>query len=238
MKRKKCCGLILVLAGLMLTGCSQEALYELTEEEQQLVVNYSAHMVSKFNTYQKDGLTYFSQENEPEAIIEETEMTENTEMTTGDMTSGGEIADIPEEGISTTLEEVFEDTGLKISYSGCEIADTYLENDIYALKPSYGKTFVILKLTAENEKEEAVILDNMSAGNSFSLKGMLDSGDKYNTPAVMTLLTNDFVTYEGTIEPQAVVDMVLIFEIPEGTTKMDHLVLKINKNDTIFEINL
>ena len=70
MKRKKCCGLILVLAVLMLTGCSQEALYELTEEEQQLIVNYSAHMVSKFNTYQKDGLTYVPQEDESEVIIE------------------------------------------------------------------------------------------------------------------------------------------------------------------------
>ena len=107
-----------------------------------------------------------------------------------------------------------------------------------AKKEGYEQIAALFLETAENEKEEAITLDNMSSGNSISLKGTLDSGEKYHTPAVLTLLTNDFCTYEGIIEPQAIAEMVLIFEIPEGTTAIDNLILKINKNDTIFEINL
>lgn len=45
------------MAGLMLTGCG-DAAYDLTDKEESIIVNYAAHMVTKYNTYQKEGLAY------------------------------------------------------------------------------------------------------------------------------------------------------------------------------------
>ena len=83
MKQKKWRGIILLLLGcLMLTGCG-EAPYELTDEEQQLIVSYSAHVVSKFNRYQKDGLTHVP--NLEEELADEQEVVPET----GKLDSGG-----------------------------------------------------------------------------------------------------------------------------------------------------
>ena len=57
----------------MLTGCGTKA-YDLTEAEESQIVNYAVHVVSKHNSYQKDGLVYVDQsaeETEPEEQPEE-----------------------------------------------------------------------------------------------------------------------------------------------------------------------
>ncbi len=51
---------------LLLTGCGTKA-YDLTEAEESQIVNYAVHVVSKYNSYQKDGLVYVDQS------VEETE---------------------------------------------------------------------------------------------------------------------------------------------------------------------
>jgi len=51
-------------------------------------------------------------------------------------------------------------------------------------------------------------------------------------------LLNDFTTYEGTIEPQEVVEMVIVFEIPAETESVEEVELKIEKNGEKFQINL
>ena len=54
----------------------------------------------------------------------------------------------------------------------------------------------------------------------------------------MTLLLNDFTTYEGTLEPQVAEEMVIVFEIPAETEVVEAVELKIERNDNIFQINL
>lgn len=244
MKQKKCRGLLLLLLGsLMLTGCG-EAPYELTEEEQQLIVSYSAHVVSKFNRYQKDGLTYVpnageNEIEESEEVIPETEQPEkNTEVVDGEASNVTENAVAEEPAEETTFDSVYADMGLTFTYLGNEVTDTYMEDDTYAVNAGLGKKLLVLKVNVENQTEEAVAIDNLSAGDVFSAKYAMDSGKNYNAKAVMTLLINDFTTYEGTIEPQTAVEMVIVFEIPAETTAVEELILKIDRNGNIFQINL
>lgn len=241
MRQKKYQGLLLLmLGGLLLSGCG-EAPYELTEEEEALIVSYSAHVVSKYNIYQKDGLVYVADdveeevETETEAATEAEEDTQSSAQMTG---STGSSAESAEEAVTATLSSIYADTGLTISYAGCEVADSYMDSSAYAAKPSNGKGFLVLYFTVKNQAEEAIEFNNFGSGISYSARYEMESGKLYNAPSVMTLVSNEFSTYEGTIEPQEAVEMVLLFEIPLETTEVDSLILKINRNAKVFEINL
>ena len=45
-----------LVAATVMTGCGTK-IYDMTDEEQQLIVNYSAYALSKHNIYQPDGMT-------------------------------------------------------------------------------------------------------------------------------------------------------------------------------------
>ena len=249
MKQKKWRGaLLLILGCLMLTGCG-EAPYELTEEEQQLIVSYSAHVVSKFNRYQKDGLTHVpnleaqlaeEQEVVPETeVIPETEEPEdNTENQTPETGENVESTEVEEPAEEKTFDSVFAETGLTFTYLGNDVTASYMQDATYAVNAGFGKNLLVLKWKVENLTEEAVTVDNMSSDDVFSAKYVMESGKAYNAKAVMTLLLNDFTTYEGTIEPQEAVEMVIVFEIPAETESVDKVELKIEKNGEKFQINL
>ena len=241
MRQKRYRGLMLLMLGsLLFSGC-QEAPYELTEEEEALIVNYSTHVVSKFNIYQKNGLTYVADKEESEtevdteAVLDTEASGENNANSSGTVSGSSENA---EETVAATLTSIYEDTGLTITYAGHEIMDSYMESSAYAAKPSNGKTFLVLNLQVENQTEEAITFNNFGSGTSYSARYQMETGKMYNAPSVMTLMSKEFSTYEGTIEPQTTVEMVLLFEIPIETTEVDSLILKIDRNGKVFEINL
>ena len=243
-KMKKKCqrGFILLLGCLMLSGCGlQEAPYELTEEERQLVVSYSAHVVAKFNNYQKDGLTFVPEiEEEPELPSEIVpESSGQEELPSVDMSGNGGGEVIPDNSpTQATLDSVYGETGLTFTYLGNEITSSYMQDSLYAVNSGYGKTLLVVKVNVENLTNEAVTMDNLTSGDTFSANYLMDSGSKYNAKSVMTLLENDFTTFAGTIEPQTAVEMVMIFEVPAETTAVENFDLKINRNGKSFQINL
>lgn len=230
MKQRKGYGILLVLGCLMLTGCA-DAPYELTEEERQLIVSYSAHVVSKFNRYQKDGLTHVPNLEEELREEEETQQPSETEQDGSDGETGvsGEPTDADNVPDMIAFDNAFADTGLTFSYLSSEIMESYMEDDSYAVNANSGKTLFVLNIRVENPTEEAVVLNNMTSGDVYNAKYVLDSGKTYNAEAVMTLLLNDFTTYEGTIEAQSSVDMIIVFEIPAETETVSDLKLQVRR---------
>lgn len=239
MKQKKYHGLLLLMLGTLVFGGCQEAPYELTETEEALIVSYSSHIVSKYNIYQKDGLVYVADKEEetkkPADVPTEAD-TENesvsTEVVSGD--AGGST----EETVKGTLGSIYEDTGLVISYEKCEIADSYMDGNLYAARPSVGKKFLILHFNVDNQTEEDIEFYNFGSGTGYSVKFQMEEGKGYHAPSVISLVSNEFSTYEGIIEAQKVADMVLLFEIPQESTEISSLSLKIDRNGKVFEINL
>ena len=61
---------VAAVTALLLGGCGEQP-YSLTEDEEGMIVDYSAHAVAKFNTSQPDGLANVSRnEQETEAVDE------------------------------------------------------------------------------------------------------------------------------------------------------------------------
>ena len=73
--------IILIALSLMLSGCGTP-MFELTDKEHELIVNYSAYIVGKYNIYQKDGIKRVPEETESEVESEtESEGSEEPEDT-------------------------------------------------------------------------------------------------------------------------------------------------------------
>lgn len=238
MRQKKYRGLLLLMLSTFVLGGCQEAPYELTETEEALIVSYSSHIVSKYNIYQKDGLVYVADKEEEDKPTEvETEADTEKEPVSTEIAAGN-TGNGTQEAVKETLSSVFEDTGLVISYENYEVADSYMDGSVYAARPSVGKSFLILHLTVDNQTEEAIDFHNFGTGTGYSVKFQMEEDKWYHAPSVISLVSKEFSTYEGTIEAQQSTDMVLLFEIPQEITQINSLILKIDRNGKVFEINL
>ena len=132
---------LLLLISTMLCGC-QTALYEMTEEEENIIVRYAAYVLAKHNIYQKDGMVVVNpellepEEKDSEIPIdtpEETE-TENDSEDVQQENSSQDIAEAPQnqpENSVSLAEAVGYDGQLQITYTGFLVTDNYMERIIF-----------------------------------------------------------------------------------------------------------
>ena len=76
MKKKISLPVTAVSAILLLGGCGTQ-MYDLSEDEENLVVQYSAHILAKYNIEQKDGMTAASSEETQETQKQDSQMPES-----------------------------------------------------------------------------------------------------------------------------------------------------------------
>ena len=66
---------VAAVTALLLGGCGEQP-YSLTEDEEGMIVDYSAHAVAKFNTSQPDGLANVSRNEQEAEAVDESQTTE------------------------------------------------------------------------------------------------------------------------------------------------------------------
>jgi hypothetical protein len=241
MKKKGVCALAVALAALLLCGCGEEP-YTLTEQEQTEIANYSAHIISKFNRYQADGLTYVhvddteTEEVAAEESVESTESAGSTESTGSDALTISEDGTPSEAGtaVEATLDDVFGSDAIHIACSGTRIDSQYVEESYYALDADSDKLYLIVDLDVTNNSTEAVDVDNLSRNPSF----VATVNGEYTSRSEITILNEDFSTMTETIEPGATVNTVLLFQVPETVTEVQTLVLEVEVDGQTYQITI
>ena len=118
-------GMGLLFSALVLTtGCGEKAI-QLTDEEEGLIVDYTAHVVSKFNTRQPDGLVYVDTSQEEEESEEPVETGAEEETTEQDAVSqmGQNDGQVQEEAqpVSMTLTEALQIAGVDAQVTSTEL---------------------------------------------------------------------------------------------------------------------
>ena len=221
MRRKKIEGILCLTGMLLLTGCGTKA-YDLTEAEESQIVNYAVHVVSKYNSYQKDGLVYVDQS------VEETETEETV--------TGSESVD--ETPAGSTLDDVFGADGLEVAYGGVSLAGNYTESDVLDVRASNGKQFMVLTIDMTNPTEEGITLDNLTSKVKFTADYSADGAESAQVSAYTTIMTTDFSTYDDEIPAGETKSAVLLFEIPDSVTEVSDIVLHVTRDDTTYEIKL
>lgn len=230
MRRKKIEGILCLTGMLLLTGCGTKA-YDLTEAEESQIVNYAVHVVSKHNSYQKDGLVYVDQsaeETEPEETVAGSESVDGTEIM--DETPAG-----------NTLEDVFGADGLEVAYLTNELNENYIESDIgdAGVLPD-GKQYLILYFDVVNPTDKGIVLDVSSWNATFKVDYTSQDGNSESASCYTTFLTTDLSGYDESnlINAGETKSAVLLFEIPDSVTEVSDIVLHVTRDDTTYEIKL
>lgn len=236
MKRKSAVktSALLLATGLLLTGCG-DAPIELTDQEQQIIAQYAAHVMTKYNLRQKEGVAPVSSElmeeltAEPEPELPVEEETQPDEQQPGD---GGEGE--PAEN-HASLTQILGLDGLQATYAGAELASTWREGEATQLIPPPGKQFLIVHINLSNPGEADIPCDILAMGSVFqaSLNGI------EHIPAETTILLNDLGTYQGTIPAGAGAETVLVFGVPqEGIDSADSVALQIIRDEVRWNVDL
>lgn len=237
-------GAVLVAAAMLFTGCG-DPLVPLTEDEESVVVNYSAGILAKHNSFQQEGITAVYPEEEDPEEQEQAEEPEETEEPEEDKEENKEDApkdkeqtkDEPaEEGPGQlTLTEALSVPNVEFSYHDYSTTASYRQGDFFSLDASNGNVFLILNVNMTNTGSEAVECDLLDKQPSFILNLNGESGVQNE----MTMLTNDLSTYKGTLEPGQTEAVVLLFEVPQETAEnVSSMMLNLQSNGGITEIIL
>lgn len=247
----KVSALVLTMA-LVMGGCGEKP-YTLTEQEESIIVNYAAHVVSKYNQRQSDGLSYVAPETETKDTEEQTETERKTERKTEDTpetstkapseaSTEKTTASEPEQTSTQTKSEASQILtkalgleGLTAEYKSAELKDSYEQTGYFSLEASNDDTFLIVHITLENPTDKAIACDMLSKKLTFvaTMNGDLSATAK------TTLLLNDLGTYKDTIAAGASVDTVLLFEVPAAElTSVSQLGLQVQNGDESDELGL
>ncbi len=207
-------GAVIIVAGMLLTGCGEE-LTTLTESEEAIIVNYSAGTLAKFNKRQPDGLIVVAQKEE-EADEAETETPKEEEkkdeQESQDKPDNTQEPLEPEEEAKpeVSLTQALAIPGVEVKYTGYEIRDNYEESAALSMVPEEGNTYFVMKYTLTNAGSEEAVCEIVKKQPIFTLS--LNGSSTYKNE--VTLLSNDLATYSSNIAPGATAEAVLVFEVP------------------------
>ena len=148
----------LVAISLLLSGCGT-SLYELTADEEALIIKYAAHYIAKHNIYQKDGLSVEVAEDEVENI--EPEDPNNPD---DPQNPGG-----TEDKTPTVAQAMKLPKGITLTYDGSYVTDHVKENAAYSEEAGVGFEFYVMKFKMANTTKEDITIDNFSKDIVFKL---------------------------------------------------------------------
>lgn len=227
MKREMRLLAVLSVITLLLCGCGTE-LYEMTDEEEALVVQGAAYMLSKHNIFQKDGMNG--------TLPQEEEETENVNTEGADNTHSQNSADSfgSLETISLAESIGYKDK-LDVKYEGFSLMDVYKEGSYFSLSAGSGKTFVVMQFTITNSAGEDIQIDNYAAGYAF----FCNFEGTSHVPEKQSFIADSLASFEGTIPADKSAPAVLIFEIAKEQAEMiSEPTLTMEHNGTSYLIKL
>ncbi|MBP3678655.1 MAG: hypothetical protein J6I97_09945 [Agathobacter sp.] len=195
---------------LFLTGCGAE-LYELTAEEEDLIVHSAAYYLAKHNIQQKDGVNGYPL---PESFDDESESeseSESEDTSNGNGSGGGTQQTQPSENVVTLAEVIGLKDDLKVTYEGSKVTNTYMEGSAYLVDAAKGKTFYVMKFKLTNTTDHEIEVNNAAKSPIVKLVS-----DAVTVKSEVTFLMSDFSTYKGTIDAGKSVDTILLFEVSES----------------------
>lgn len=210
-KHRRFLAMGLVAISLMLSGCGTP-LYELTADEEELIVKYAAQFVAKHNIYQKDGVSGVDieawEEESEESSNSETQDSEDTQLPSG---SGDSNPDNTDKDVTSMAAAIGLADGLMLTYAGDSVTDYVKEGAGYSVDAGEGFTFYVMKFHLKNTTEQDIEVDNVSSHPSFKL-----TSGSIVTKSSVSFLSTDLSTYKGTIKAGETVELMLLFKVNAG----------------------
>lgn len=224
----------LAASALLLGGCG-EAPYELTDQENAIIVNYAAHIAMKYDLNQKEGLQFVWPEPEEELLPEVSDTEEIGAEEVDDTSSvGGAVDGGTSDSMQTGLQKLFGTDAVSVVYTGAELMGSYVESSYYAMNADAGKQYLVLTISITNQSDTEVELDNLERMPQFRI----NLADGKEIPGELTVLTEDFATYQGKLAAGENVDTVLLFMVPDTVSNPEDFTLSVSLDGNNYQIIL
>ncbi len=236
----------LLLAAVMLilccSGCAENQIPNMTDEEMRQIGEYVGITLMKYDAVHRSRLV----EIEDEPILPETtpEPTPEPEGNGGmDPVEETPVVDRTEgngaEVNSLTVEEVLKfDEGLRLVFKGQEICEYYPKDgpDAYfSISASEGKKLLILNFSLSNTSDKDVKVDILSTDIKFRIA----VNGEYTRRALTTMLENDLSTYVENLSAGENKDVVLIIEVTdENANEISSVELKVQNESATCTIKV
>lgn len=208
---------LLITSGL--TGCGENQIPDLSEDDIKAVGEFVAVTMMKYDINHRSRLMELTnpaleekaeEPGEGETSEENTGMPPVADTPVVDATGTGEVADA-----AYSLEEVMGlPTGIEVAFREQELCDSYpAEGDFFSLNASQGKKLLVLHFTLTNTGSDAQNVDVLASGTTLSVT----VNENYTRRALTTMLLEDLSTYMGEVPAGETVETVLVIEISEET---------------------
>lgn len=234
--------IISILLCFSVSGCGLVPSIDLTDEQVELVSEYSAGILLKYVKGHKNGLMRVNEldfkelnltptptpiPTEPPMIDEP--VIENSAALADSSDSSGSSKDSIEITL-TPMNEAFglEDAELNFSYG--EIVDTYPSSEedlVFSMNAALGKDLLVLHFDLVNPNAEGI--DCSTNLNGYKIRAIINQDEKIRSE--ITFLPNDLINYSNYLEAGESDDLVLVFEIEEGENIDSLNLLLVNGSD-------
>lgn len=229
MKRRMMMILTAGMLALGLTGCGENRIPEMSAEEMQLMGEYTAITMMRYDARGRSRLVDLSLlemfENAAAAAEELQESTsagmdpvEDTPViNAGSQGAQGTQGSQGTQGgaSSSTMEEVLGlPEGVSIIYTGYELYEAYPDDasNFFTITATEGKRLLVLNFSIANASAQEQQIDFLEMEPEFRIA--VNGGNKLR--AMITMLDNDLATYKGTIPAMEGVSAVLVIEAAEA----------------------
>lgn len=219
----------IVLCVLLLSGCGDAQMVELSEEQEMQVAEYAAGLLLKdaknYETRLVDTDELLMQlaeeqryQNELDAKIEAMKKAQKKEDDSKpqEESHATQIVDASTgQTVVMNLEDILELEQVSIQYQGYEIVDSYPENEgslVFAMDATAGQKLLVVHFVLSNQSDTEQMIDLARLGCRYRCS---INGEGYQS-ALSTLLLNDLSLYKEVMEAGQSEDVVLVWEIPEG----------------------
>ncbi len=220
----------LAAALFVMTGCG-EKLVDMTDAEEAQIVTYAAHVVSKFNKKQPDGICYVQIQETESATSPLSQGPTQQDPSAGELPEGyhdpAEFEDIPTttgtnmdaidpegSGVSSNaspmeLSDVIGIPGFDMQWTGTTVADDYVDPSGATLAtPNKGNRYVILTVTIRNTTDSSLRCNIAELVPAIVL--IVNGSERID--ASQMLVSTDFATYNADIGAGETVDTNIFFQ--------------------------
>ena len=220
-----------LIAMLSMSGCSTNAIPELSDEEMHQVEEYAAHLLLKYDA-NYEGTTVTMEEMEAQRAELERRARVQAEIARQQAMAVPEVPDTPEESgnvggggsssggiaVYTDIDDFLQEPSLEINYTGYDVCASYPSNAESndwqgVVRATTGNQLIVFHYTVQNTGSEDTVLDMPSKGAKFNFR----INGSVSKPALRTLRLDEFSMFMETIPAGGSKDAVLIVEVDSAT---------------------
>lgn len=235
--------IILSLLSSSITGCGFIPTIGLNEEDTEIVAEYAAGLLAKYEKGHSMGLVrvddldmdaLYATPTPTPIVPPEPLVTEETEVEYDDSLVGDDDTLAEEkEDVQITLIPLNESFGLDncgLEFSYMERCETYPESDeqlVFAMNATTGYDLIVVHFNMTNTSgQEQTYLTNL---NGYKVRFIVNGEDKYRCD--FTILPNDLTSFSGKLASGETGDAILIFELPQQNEIVSLDMMLVNGSD-------